>query len=182
MPFQTHAGMITIPTLGALAIMALLAAAAWRDVATRTVPDAIAIAIVAIGLVTRAQSGWRAMAMSLTAAVLIFLLLLIAHARGMLGGGDVKLIAAMACGLPLAWLYHFILFTALAGGALAILHLLLRRRIAVRPFSHDDRRQATPCGRVWRAERWRIARHGPLPYAVAIACGGIAIMGRGFFL
>jgi hypothetical protein len=29
---------------------------------------------------------------------------------------------------------------------------------------------------VLSAERWRIARHGSLPYGVAIACGGIWVI------
>jgi prepilin peptidase CpaA len=112
------------------------------------------------------------MAVSAALALLLFVLLVLLHSRGIMGGGDVKLAAATAIGLPPASIYHFIVYTALAGGVLACLHLALR--FGLRHSSpHAPRRGAGLIQRVLSAERWRIARHGSLPYGVAIACGGI---------
>jgi prepilin peptidase CpaA len=89
-----------------------------------------------------------------------------------MGGGDVKLAAATAVGLPAGSIYQLIVYTALAGGVLACLHLALRFGLRRLP-PHAPRRGACLIQRVVSAERWRIARHGSLPYGVAIACGGI---------
>src|SRR6185437_10028958 len=95
------------------------------------------------------------------------------HARGGLGGGDVKLAAAVCLGLSPFEAWRFVVVTSLAGGILAILHLL--GRLALRSSGTIA---PAPAGspsliRVLRTERWRIARHGSLSYGVAIACGGI---------
>lgn len=70
---------------------------------------------------------------------------------GWIGGGDVKLLAACALVLGFAQLVPFALYTALAGGAMALAAILLRRLA----------RQTEPV---------------KLPYAVAIA-GGAAWLG-----
>ncbi len=105
---------------------------------------------------------------SLLLAALVFAALALLHARGWLGGGDVKLAAGVAAGLAPQAVLLFLVVTGIAGGVLAAAHLVLRG-LTFRP-----RRLVKLAGprRVWRAERWRIARHAPLPYGVAIACGG----------
>jgi prepilin peptidase CpaA len=59
--------------------------------------------------------------------------------------------------------------TALAGGVLCLMHLTMRHLSSPRPQNSDS----FVLRRVYAVERWRIIRHGSLPYAVAIACGGI---------
>jgi prepilin peptidase CpaA len=164
----------------AAVVVVLLVSAAWRDIATRSIPDIVSILIAACGLVDRALIGPSSLLLSTAASVTLFLLLLLAHARGMLGGGDVKLMAAMACGLSLPQLYHFIFVTTLSGGGLATLYLLLRRALkGLRPRKPPSR-GTIGLWRVLIAERWRIARLGPLPYGVAITCGGVAVLGQRF--
>ena len=160
-----------------IASLALLACAAWRDLATRLIPDAICIALAALGLAVRAASGaWAALA-SIGVAVLLFALFALVHARGLLGGGDVKLITAAAVQLPPDQIPRLLAAISIAGGALAALHLALRRLPAparVPAGAHKLRR-------LYAVERWRIHRRGPLPYGVAIACGGAwtLLLGRG---
>jgi len=155
----------------------LLLAAAYRDVVTRIIPNTIPVLLAACGLVSRAMAGSPAVIQSIAASISLFLLLLIAHSKGVLGGGDVKLMAAVACGLSLPELSRFILFTGVAGGVLAGIHLWLRGVLKdYRPVKPPSRGSAG-FYRVLAAERWRIARRGPLPYGVAIACGGIAALG-----
>lgn len=158
--------------IGAICIAVLLAIAAGTDVAYRIIPNWVAILVAVIGIGTRLLLGpWGAL-LSAALAIGLFVLLLIAHARGALGGGDVKLIAAVAAGFSPVNVGHFVLATALAGGVLGVAHLL--GRFAVRgyrppkPLPHG----ANFFHRIWRAEIWRLARHGSLPYGVAIAFGG----------
>ncbi|MBP1298564.1 prepilin peptidase CpaA [Bradyrhizobium elkanii] len=113
---------------------------------------------------------------SLIVAAILFLVLFVIYQRGAIGGGDVKLLVALAIGLPLAGVIELLTATALAGGVLAAVHLMMRRLPQPR---------LAPAGsslmrRVYAVERWRHLRHAPLPYGVAIACGGIwAILSKG---
>ena len=143
---------------------------------SRTIPDRVSILLAACGLLTRALIGPQAVLISAVAAIALFVLLLLAHARGMLGGGDVKLMAALTFGLSLPELYHFIFVTGICGGVLAGIHLVLRRVWKDLAPMKPPSRGTVGLFRILAAERWRIARRGPLPYGVAIACGGIAVL------
>ncbi len=147
----------------------LLLAAAWRDVASRVIPNGICLALALIGIAARLTVGPSELAISSAVAVGLFLALLVPHSFGMLGGGDVKLLAAMAIGLPPIGVACLFVVTVLAGGVLAIAHLAMRRL----PYPRRANANATILRRVYAAERWRVLHHGPLPYAVAIAVGGI---------
>jgi prepilin peptidase CpaA len=109
---------------------------------------------------------------SLIAATLLFLLLLVLYARGWIGGGDVKLVVALAIGLPLAGLMQMLIMTAFAGAVLALIHLMTRSLRAPRPVPAGS----SLLRRIYTVERWRNVRRAPLPYGVAIACGGISAL------
>src|SRR5439155_18836764 len=68
-----------------VAMLALLMAAAWRDIATRTILDTVSLLLVAAGGLARILEGPSALALSVGAALLLFVLLLIGFARGLLG-------------------------------------------------------------------------------------------------
>jgi len=154
-------------------VVALLVLAALADIATRTIPDTIAIAVAVLGVAARLLVGPAALAVSAAAAMVLFALLVVLHARGLMGGGDVKLAAATCIGLTLQSVQPFVVVTALAGGVLALLHLGGRWALRTVPHPLPAPRGACLPRRVLSAERWRIARHGSIPYGVAIACGGI---------
>lgn len=152
----------------------LLGFAAWRDVSTRTIPDTVSVALALLGLILRLSQGLTAAALSLAVAVCLFLILLACHARGLIGGADVKLLTALTLGLPPIASYQLVTVTALAGGALAILYVALSRVLArVRP--KPTRRRHHGLSRIAAVELWRIRRRGALPYGVAIAIGFILV-------
>ena len=162
----------------ALAASALLLLAAWSDLATRTIPDGISVALAVLGLLTRAAEGAIPAAASFFVAAGLFAALLPLHARGAFGGGDVKLITALAIGLsPLSTL-DFLVATVMAGGVLGLLYLSLR--LLPEPSPPAPRPQAWLPRRVVALERRRISRRGPLPYAVAIAAGGVLTLMKPF--
>jgi len=152
----------------ALAVVALLGCAAWSDLATRRIPDRISLAVAAVGPLAAIATGINALLWSVALAALVFVALACLHARGWLGGGDVKLSTAIVLGLPPSGCYQFFIVTVLAGGMLALLHLTLR----LLPIPAACPAGAAVLRRVCTAERWRICRKGPLPYGIAIACGG----------
>jgi prepilin peptidase CpaA len=146
--------------------------AAWRDISTRVIPDLLVLAIATLGIADRLFLGWGAVLEAALAALLLFLILLACAMRGWLGGGDAKLAAALALGLPPAATWDFVTATTLAGGLLALGYLNGRRlapRLAPGCAAH-------PFGRILAVEAWRLRRGGPLPYGVAIAAGGLVTL------
>ncbi len=153
----------------------LLSFAAWRDVATRTIPNAACGALAALGLALRATEGWYALGVSVAAAVPVFLVLLLCHARGLLGGGDVKLLTALTLGLPPMGSWNLVVATALAGGVLALAYLVLQR-LPTKCLTLPVRAGNNTLHRVLAVESWRIRRRGPMPYGVAIAIGAVIVL------
>jgi prepilin peptidase CpaA len=85
--------------------------------------------------------------------------------RGMIGGGDVKLLAAGACwtGWPLA--VPFVVYTALAGGILALVMIVIRHTFRNRNVTSS----------------WLTSLLDPsagIPYGIAIAAGGWLVWTR----
>jgi prepilin peptidase CpaA len=148
----------------------LLAVAAVHDAATRTIPNWVPTVLAALGVAVRLLGGQ--VLPGLAAAGLILAGCVLAWLGGWLGGGDAKLAAAFALVLPPGQVAAFVLATALAGGVLALLYLLLHR--VVPPPAPGRRSGLLP--RCLKAETWRISRGGPLPYAVAIAAGGFYVL------
>jgi prepilin peptidase CpaA len=156
----------------ASAALMLLLAAAWRDIVTRTIPNAVCLLLLTVGVIARMFAGPLSLALSGGAALLLFLLLMVAFSRGFIGGGDVKLMVTFAVGVAPLDCYRFVIATAIAGGVLAIVYLILSRCLRA---VYEFKRTSLP-GRVCAIEAWRIRRRGPLPYGVAIAAGGTFVL------
>ena len=164
-----------IVTIALILEIALLLYVATIDVATRLIRNEICLALALLGIVGQLASPMQLVESAITAAIL-FLLLLVIYVQGWMGGGDVKLLAALTIGLPLTGVIQLLTVTALAGGVLAAMHLVMRQlpQPKLAPAGSSFAR------RVYAVERWRHLRHAPLPYGVAIAFGGIwTILSKG---
>ena len=152
--------------------------AALHDVLARTVPNWMPIALFIIGVVERVLDG--RIVTSLLIGALVFIISGLCWKRGWLGGGDVKLLAAAAVAVPPVAVPPFIAAVALAGGVLSLAYLalsrLIPRAVLRRPPFGPVGRPAGVLPRAFRLERWRLSRGGPLPYAVAIATGGLFVL------
>jgi len=154
----------------------LLLYVATIDVATRMIRNNICLVLALLGIAGQMASPVQ-LVESLIAATVLFLLLFMTFQRGWIGGGDVKLLVALAIGLPLIAVIQLLTITALAGGVLALVHLMMR----ILPYPNLAPAGSSFVRRVYAIERWRHLRHAPLPYGVAIACGGIwAVFSKGF--
>jgi prepilin peptidase CpaA len=155
-----------------ITVLALLAAGAWRDIATRTIPDQINALLFVVGSLARLAQGPQELLYSGVSAVVLFLLFMSLYSRGLVGGGDVKLVTALAIGLSPSDCYRFVVATALAGGILGITYLVSSRRLVPMRLS----KRTSILKRVIAVEKWRVCRRGPLPYGVAIAAGGAFVL------
>ena len=150
--------------------VAILIFAALHDFAVRTVPNAYSVALFATGAGLRlCAGGWHALQWGLLAAAIIFAITAAFWRLGWMGGGDVKLLTAAAIFVPPGLVPMLVAATALAGGGRAIA-FIIGRKLATRPAAPRPR---AVLGRILRCEQWRLHRGGPLPYAAAIATGGV---------
>lgn len=162
------------PTASILEILLLLYIATL-DVATRLIRNEMCLALALLGIASQSPNAMQ-VAESLISAAILFLLLFVLYTRGGIGGGDVKLLTALAIGFPLAGVIQVLTITALAGGVLALVHLMMRHL----PYPRLAPAGSSLARRIYAIERWRHLRQAPLPYGVAIACGGIwTILSKG---
>ena len=146
-----------------LALCLILAAAedAWRY----RISNGLSAAIVALFIVVAALQGFRIDWLDhLGAALLVFAVGVPMFARGWLGGGDVKLLTAVALWCGLGDLPRLLVLMSLVGGVLVIALLLLRRAL---PATSE----AAPRHSLLR-------RNGPIPYGIAIAFAALLVLGR----
>jgi prepilin peptidase CpaA len=153
--------------LGAGAV--LLVAAGLHDVAARTVPNRLAVMVAGLGVVARLLDA--NLLIGLAVAFAVFSVAFFCWRRGWMGGGDVKLLGAVALLVPPTSVGTMVVDVALAGGVLAVTYLVLQAALPSRIGSPN--RPKSFAARALRAERWRISRKGPIPYASAIAVGAL---------
>lgn len=132
----------------------LFGAAAVSDLVGRRIPNAICLVLAAFGLARFVMTapGWEIALLELAIAVGLLGVGAMLFNRGLVGGGDVKLLAAGALWLGLGGVAPFLMITALVGGGLAL--LWIARRALVPSLCKQSLE---------------------LPYGVAISTGGILV-------
>jgi prepilin peptidase CpaA len=146
----------TFTLLGLLA--ATLVWIAIVDLRTFTISNKVNLAIALVAPVYWLAAGvdlWPDAGARVGMAVAVFLLFAVAFYLNAMGGGDVKLAAALALWFPPAGTVKFIVLTSLAGGLLT-LAVALRHKI--------KRKEGRP----------------EVPYGVAIAFGGLWLLAQRF--
>ena len=140
----------TLPILLFL-LAGLLVLAAIEDARTREIANAKTAAIVLLAPLwwwANGLSPWPDMAIQIGIAAAVFALFCIAFHFGLMGGGDVKLIVALALWLPFGAFVTMLMVMSIAGGIVTIV-MMIERRIA------------------------RNSKDIEIPYGVAIAFAGI---------
>ncbi len=106
-------------------------ASAYIDLRSRRVPNALTIAVAALGLALAATGlGSQTLASSLGGFAAGLLLMMPGHVAGATGAGDVKLLAAIGTLLGPRGVFFAFLYTSIAGGALALMVAMSRRRLS----------------------------------------------------
>jgi prepilin peptidase CpaA len=152
-----HALLLTFP--------ALMAFAGSIDLLTMTIPNRVSLALVAVFPLAAGLIGldWVALASHLGAGALMLVVGIAMFARGWLGGGDAKLLAATALWVGFDHLVPYILVAGMAGGVLAVVILMYR---SIMPP-------------LWLArQEWALRLHGArtgIPYGIALAAAGLHI-------
>lgn len=162
-------------------VAALAAIAAVYDLRERRVPNALALAGFLAGAgVQGATSGPPGLVLALAGAAVALVVYLPLYALRVLGGGDVKLMAALgAIAGPGHWIRLF-LCTALLGAVLAVALTASRGRGAQLLKSLSRIVGSLGRGRAPYADHAEMDVRNPqalrLPHAVTIACGTLAYL------
>jgi prepilin peptidase CpaA len=179
---MSHSASSMIAAAMILASAAIVLLAAWHDFVSRTVPNWMPAVIAGFGMVAALASGRLLISTGLGLA--IFVVAVICWRRGLMGGADVKLLGAIAIVLPPGMVSMFVLSMSLAGAVHAVAYMAARRVVTRPPALPLEEAGLPPRARpllprALRAERWRISRGGPLPYACAIAFGFLFVVCKG---
>lgn len=139
-----------------LVLATLLVVAAVIDVRTFTISNRLNLAVALLAPVywlSVPLAPWPEMAIQIGVAIIVFVVLAAAFYAGMMGGGDVKLAAALALWFPPGLTIKFLVLMSIAGGVLTLGLLVWHRA---------KRREGRP----------------EIPYGVAIAFGALAILAQ----
>lgn len=139
-----------------IVLATLLVVAAVVDVRTFTISNKLTLAVALLAPVywlAVPVALWPEVPIQIAGAVIVFLLLAAAFYAGMMGGGDVKLAAALALWFPPGLTIKFLVLMSIAGGVLTLALL------------------------AWHRAKHREGRP-EIPYGVAIAFGGLAILAQ----
>lgn len=105
------------------ALLVLLAGSIYSDVVRRTIPNFSCAAVFLLGLVQQIAVSPESWVYSVVGSVLVVLAGIGLHQKKILGGGDVKLIAALAVWLTPIELGRFALAIMAAGGVVGVGYL-----------------------------------------------------------
>lgn len=140
-------------------LMALLALAALQDSVMLKISNYICGAVLLLGVTAAVIAGPQ---LALWENGLVFALALVVgtflFGRGILGGGDVKLFAATVLWFDLGGATRLLVWTALSGGVLAVLIIVLR---------------TLPWPEAVRSRVRVLQPKAGIPYGIAIAAGAI---------
>jgi prepilin peptidase CpaA len=139
-------------------LAAILVVAAAIDIRTFTISNRLNLTVALLAPVywaSMALSPWPDIATHLAAGAVVFVILAGAFYAGMMGGGDVKLAAALALWFPPIATIRFLVIMSIAGGILTL---------AILGFHYLRKREGRP----------------QIPYGVAISIGGLAILAQRF--
>ena len=150
--------------LGLLAI--LLVVAAVIDVRTFTISNGLNATVALMAPLYWWSIGlplWPDAAIQVAVAASVFALLAVTFYMGMMGGGDVKLAAAIALWFSPITTLKFLVLMSLAGGVLTLIVLLIHKKRG-NPRLDEDGNPVRP----------------EVPYGVAIAAGALWILAQRF--
>ncbi|MFB0872391.1 MULTISPECIES: prepilin peptidase [unclassified Sphingobium] len=138
------------------ALGALLIVAAITDLRARIISNRLNLAIALLALpwwVACGVSPWPDMAIQLLTGAVVFALFAALFAFGLMGGGDVKLLGALALWFPWQVTLSLLVLMAMLGG-LVTLVTIVHHRIARKPGQPE------------------------IPYGVAISIAGLWVLGE----
>jgi len=158
--------MITLASILVAVFPLLVIVAALKDVTSFTIPNwtSVGLLVAFYPAALAVGASWTAIGLCTGVGFAALLIGMGMFAMGWVGGGDAKLLASVALWMGWPTVLPFLLATALAGGALALI-LMQMRSNRLRPL-------------LVRGPPWvnRLAEGNDAPYGLAIAVGGLILL------
>jgi prepilin peptidase CpaA len=142
-----------------------MALAAATDLFTMTVPNRLALVLVAFFFVAAPLAGlaWPDIGLHVALAVAALIVTFAFFSFGWIGGGDAKLFAATCLWLGPQALFTYSVYAALIGGVLTLALLFWR---------------GMPLPAMLISQGWLVRLHSPregVPYGIALAAAGLLV-------
>ncbi len=167
----------------AIMLLAALAVAVITDLRSQRIPNWLTFPLMLLGLVTHTvMGGWDGLLFSSAGFGLGLGVMLIPFLLGMMGAGDVKLMAGVGAWLGANTAFAAFLFTCLAGGLYALV-VLFRHMDHLKAVLANFRASVLILLSSHRFEYVPVETERTLPrlcYGVAIAVGTVVSMGLAF--
>lgn len=157
-----------IVILALLAFAGLLIWAAYGDVKSYTIPNKLTLAVLLLYIPFVFASGGS---IDWTGGLMVGAIVLVAgfvlFALGAVGGGDIKLLAAVSVWAGPAYIFDFLIVTGIAGGVLALIMMGSAR------FGF-----AMALDKLGFHTGSKVLSGAELPYGLSIAAGGLVVAWR----
>ncbi len=158
-------------------VIAVIAMATYTDCRRRLIKNILTLPAIALGLLLHfLGNGWSGLTFGLWGLAVGFGLMMIPFVFGQMGGGDVKLMAALGSLLGAYAIMNVFLYTTLAGGILALGFAVYRKQ------GLQTLRQAWQLARgilIFRTLPDKPSEPAPaatMPYGLAIATGTLVYL------
>ena len=157
--------MMVIDTIRLLLFPALMAFAASSDLLTMTISNRLSLALAAGFFLLTLITGMslHAFALHLAAAAVVLVIAVGFVAKGWIGGGDAKLVAATALWFGFDYLLDYLIYASLFGGASTLMILQFRKLPLPAPLARQS---------------WILRLHeagAGVPYGIALAAAALAV-------
>jgi len=156
----------------ALLVLICAAIAAYTDVTSRRIPNALPALLLAAGIALSALHGWQSAVIGIGLFLAVFALGTVLFSFGLIGGGDVKLAAAASAALGWPDTAAFLLYTMVAGGIIGLAISVARGRL--RPTLANVKALAFPMLSGVRPAPVSSAA-GTMPYGLAFFAGAAVV-------
>ena len=153
----------------------VLVAAAYSDIRYRVLPDTISVLLVIFAVLRWGLAGeWHTLLWAVVCGAGIFVAGALAFARGILGGGDVKMATAVSILVGANAVASFLVIMSLVGGGLSV--IVLVRYYCANIFKNRGSPEPGIDSGAGRVDAGSATVKPTVPYGVAIACAGLYVL------
>lgn len=161
-----------IQSLADIALTGLVCTAAWLDFTTHRIPNWLTVTGLAAGLALRAPLGSATLVSGLEGLGVAIAISLVLYALRAVGGGDVKLLAAVGAFIGFPAVTGALALMAVLGGAFALVSMVRRGLLPLLIFNTLDLVKSwRSLGRAGQFRTLESPGALTIPYAVPIAVG-----------
>mgnify|MGYP000669308597 CR=1 FL=1 len=148
-----------------LIVAGCMLAASWKDMTSMTIPNWISLVLMAGYFIVApfVWQGWADFGTHILVGLVCFGVGVGMFALGWMGGGDAKLFAATSLWWVWSDLWHYLVWTAIAGGVIAIFLMVGRKYFPTKILKTDW------LHRLFRDEK-------KMPYGLALAFGALMVL------